>query len=81
MGALGTAVLLRTRWLRGARAVRTVGWVKNFRKLAVASIVLAMANNAVVPRQAPREETVTYSPQLLLELKQIQRLLSGVITL
>jgi len=58
--------------------VGTVGWIKNFRKLAVVSIALAMANSPAAARQEPREGTpVTYSPELLLELKQIQQAALG----
>ena len=55
-----------------------MGWIKNFHKAAVASITLAIANSPAVPRQEPHERApVTYSPQLLLELKQIQQAALG----
>ena len=54
--------------------VHTVSWVKNVWKVTVVIILLVIANGLAVLGQKGQEGTpVTYSPQLLLELRQIQQ--------
>jgi len=54
--------------------VHAAGWIKNLQNVAVVSIALAIANGLTVPGQEAQQGTpVTYSPQLLHELKEIQQ--------
>jgi len=56
------------------RILAKVGSIKNLKKVAVASIMLAGANSLAASRQGPQEGAPeSYPPQLLLELKQIQQ--------
>lgn len=52
----------------------TVGPIKAFLKFAAVTIILGTVNSPAVPRQETREgPPVAYSPQLLLELNQVQQ--------
>jgi carboxypeptidase Q len=56
--------------------VRKSCWIKNFQIISVANLILLTANTPfmAVPRQGPQEAPpVDYSPQLLVELRQIQQ--------
>lgn len=58
----------------GASIVYSVGRIKAFQKFAAVTIILGVLDSAAVPRQQTREDApITYSPQLLFELKQIQQ--------
>ncbi len=55
-------------------------WIKNFQIISVAILILLTGNSrsVAVPRQEPYEEApVVHSPQLLVELKQIQQAALG----
>ena len=53
--------------------MRTRDWAKTFRELAVVTVMLVIENSRAMPAQGPQEAApVAYSPQRLLELKQIQ---------